>query len=120
LSGRAERCYGRAGAWAATLASPVLLPILLLVGSNLFMTFAWHGHLRFKQVPLAGVILASWVITFVEYCMAVPTNRQEVTPDLRLYLARYWGQRFESTSSKLAERSHEAAADAAVPTPRIN
>ena len=50
------------------------------------------GHLRFKQVPLAGVIVASWVIAFVEYCMAVPTNRQEVTPDLRLYLARYWGQ----------------------------
>ena len=54
LSDRVERCYGRAGAWAATLASPRLLPIVLLVGSNLFMTFAWYGHLRFKQVPLAG------------------------------------------------------------------
>jgi hypothetical protein len=69
---------------AATLASPVLLPIALLVGSNLFMTFAWYGHLRFKQVPLAGVIVASWVIAFAEYCMAVPTNRRDVTPDLRL------------------------------------
>jgi uncharacterized protein (DUF486 family) len=44
------------------------------------------------QVPLAGVISASWVIAFVEYCMAVPTNRRDVTPDLRPYLARYWGQ----------------------------
>jgi hypothetical protein len=105
---------------ATTLASPVLLPILLLVGSNLFMTFAWCGHLRFMQVPLAGVIVTSWVIAFVEYCMTMPANRRDVTPDLRLCLARYWGQQFESTSSKLAERSHEAAADAAVPAPRIN
>jgi hypothetical protein len=67
LSDRAERCYGRAGAWAATLASPVLLPILLLVGSNLFTALAWYGHLRFMQVPLAGVIVASWLIAFVEY-----------------------------------------------------
>src|SRR5437016_8078474 len=59
----------RAAAWAATFASPGLLPILLLVGSNLFMTFAWYGHLRFKEVPLAGVIVASWLIAFFEYCM---------------------------------------------------
>ena len=39
------------------------------------MTFAWYGHLRFKQVPLAGVIVASWLIAFVEYCLAVPANR---------------------------------------------
>ena len=57
------------------LASPYLLPILLLVGSNLFMTLAWYGHLRFKEVPLTGVIMASWLIAFVEYCMAVPANR---------------------------------------------
>jgi len=38
------------------------------------------------------VIVASWLIAFVEYCMAVPTSRRDVTPDLRLYLARYWGQ----------------------------
>ena len=44
------------------------------------------------QVPLAGVILASWLIALVEYCMAVPANRRDVTPDLRLSLARYWGQ----------------------------
>jgi uncharacterized protein len=65
----------RAAAWAATLASPHLVPILLLVGSNLFMTFAWYGHLRFKEVPLVRVIVASWLIAFVEYCMAVPANR---------------------------------------------
>jgi len=50
-------------------------PILLLIGSNIFMTLAWYGHLRFKQVPLLGVIVASWAIAFVEYCMAVPANR---------------------------------------------
>jgi hypothetical protein len=48
------------------------------------------GHLRFKQVPLTGVIVASWLIAFVEHCMAVPTSRRDVTPDLRLHLARYW------------------------------
>ena len=55
--------------------SPYLLPIALLFCSNLFMTFAWYGHLRFKAVPLGGVILVSWAIAFVEYCFAVPANR---------------------------------------------
>jgi uncharacterized protein (DUF486 family) len=55
--------------------SPHLLPILLLAASNLFMTFAWYGHLRFKGAPLVGVILASWGIALVEYCLAVPANR---------------------------------------------
>ena len=55
--------------------SAKLMPILLLLASNLFMTFAWYGHLRFKEVPLFGVILASWGIAFVEYCLAVPANR---------------------------------------------
>ncbi|MCL4712415.1 MAG: DMT family protein [Pseudorhodoplanes sp.] len=59
----------------AFLGSPYLLPLLLLVGSNVFMTIAWYGHLRFKETPLWGVILASWMIAFVEYCMAVPANR---------------------------------------------
>jgi len=59
----------------ATLLSTYLLPILLLIGSNVFMMLAWYGHLRFKEVPLAGVILASWLIASVEYCMAVPANR---------------------------------------------
>ena len=57
------------------LSSPYLLPIILLLCSNLFMTVAWYGHLRFKEVPLAGVILVSWGIAFVEYCFAVPANR---------------------------------------------
>src|ERR1700704_4201570 len=57
------------------LASPYLLTILLLIGSNVFMTLAWYGHLRFKEAPLAGVILVSWLIASVEYCMAVPANR---------------------------------------------
>ena len=52
-----------------------LTALLLLIGSNLFMTVAWYGHLRFKEVPLAGVILASWGIAFIEYCFAVPANR---------------------------------------------
>lgn len=51
------------------------LPIALLVGSNVFMTAAWYGHLKFKDSPLMLVILASWGIAFVEYCMAVPANR---------------------------------------------
>ena len=49
--------------------------ILLLIVSNLFMTVAWYGHLRFKETPLAGVILASWGIALVEYWFAVPANR---------------------------------------------
>ena len=59
----------------AILASPYVLPILLLAGSNIFMTLAWYGHLRFKETPLAGVILAAWGIALIEYCMAVPANR---------------------------------------------
>ncbi len=58
-----------------SIISPYLLPILLLFGSNLFMTTAWYWHLRFKEVPLLVVILISWGIAFVEYCLAVPANR---------------------------------------------
>jgi uncharacterized protein len=50
-------------------------PILLLVCSNLFMTFAWYGHLTFKATPLWIAVLASWGIAFIEYCFAVPANR---------------------------------------------
>ena len=50
-------------------------PIVLLIGSNLFMTVAWYGHLKFKESPLLLVILASWAIAFVDYCLAVPANR---------------------------------------------
>ncbi len=52
-----------------------LLPILLLCCSNVFMTFAWYGHLKFRDRPLWAVILVSWGIAFFEYCLAVPANR---------------------------------------------
>ena len=51
------------------------LPIGLLVFSNIFMTFAWYGHLKFKGAPLPRVILASWSIAFFEYLLMVPANR---------------------------------------------
>lgn len=50
-------------------------PIALLVLSNLFMTVAWYGHLKFKTAPVLIVIGASWLIALVEYCLAVPANR---------------------------------------------
>ena len=59
----------------AMLASPYVLPILMLLGSNIFMTLAWYGHLRLKEAPLVGVIFAAWGIALVEYCLAVPANR---------------------------------------------
>jgi uncharacterized protein len=49
--------------------------LLLLTASNVFMTFAWYGHLRFKQQPLWLVVVASWAIAFFEYCLMVPANR---------------------------------------------
>ena len=49
--------------------------ILLLFGSNVLMTFAWYGHLKFPNVPLWKVVLISWGIAFFEYCLAVPANR---------------------------------------------
>ncbi|MCO5073276.1 MAG: DMT family protein [Rhizobiaceae bacterium] len=55
--------------------SPKVLPILLLVASNVFMTFAWYGHLKFKAAPLYVVVVVSWGIAFFEYWLAVPANR---------------------------------------------
>ena len=55
--------------------SPFVSPILLLFASNVFMTFAWYGHLKFKSSPLWIAVLASWGIAFVEYWFAVPANR---------------------------------------------
>lgn len=49
--------------------------VFLLLASNLFMTVAWYGHLRFKSVALWKVILISWFIAFFEYCLQVPANR---------------------------------------------
>ncbi|MCQ9616668.1 DMT family protein [Paenalcaligenes niemegkensis] len=51
------------------------LPIALLVVSNVFMTFAWYGHLKFPHSPLVKVVLISWAIALFEYCLAVPANR---------------------------------------------
>lgn len=52
-----------------------LLPIALLIGSNVFMTFAWYGHLKYKSSALGLVILVSWGIALFEYCLQVPANR---------------------------------------------
>lgn len=54
---------------------PTVAPVVLLLLSNVFMTFAWYGHLKYKASPLWIVILASWGIAFFEYCLAVPANR---------------------------------------------
>ncbi|MDE6144790.1 MAG: DMT family protein [Muribaculaceae bacterium] len=59
----------------------VLLTILLLVAANIFMTFAWYGHLRLQSTgvssnwPLILIILLSWGIAFIEYCLQIPANR---------------------------------------------
>jgi len=55
--------------------SSYLLPIFLLVGSNVFMTTAWYWHLRYQEVPLWWVIPISWGLALFEYCLAVPANR---------------------------------------------
>ena len=52
-----------------------LWTICLLILSNIFMTVAWYGHLKFKDKPLLIVILAAWGIAFFEYCLQVPANR---------------------------------------------
>ena len=60
---------GLTGLW------PYVLPVVLLVISNVFMTLAWYGHLSYKSKPLVIVVLVSWGIAFIEYCFAVPANR---------------------------------------------
>ena len=57
------------------MAASYITPIFLLVASNVFMTFAWYGHLKFPTAPLWGVVIASWAIALLEYCLAVPANR---------------------------------------------
>ena len=52
-----------------------VMPIALLLASNVFMTFAWYGHLKYKGTPLIFAILTSWGIALFEYCLAVPANR---------------------------------------------
>jgi uncharacterized protein (DUF486 family) len=51
------------------------MPVLLLLASNVFMTFAWYGPLKFPNAILWQVVLISWGIAFFEYCLAVPANR---------------------------------------------
>ena len=64
-----------AGLRASGVFSFKMPTILLLLASNLFMTFAWYGHLKYRNTPLAIAILASWGIAFFEYCLQVPANR---------------------------------------------
>lgn len=52
-----------------------MLTIVLLTLSNIFMTIAWYGHLKFKDTPIFKVIIIAWLIAFVEYCFQVPANR---------------------------------------------
>ena len=52
-----------------------IAPIFLLIASNIFMTFAWYGHLKVEHRPLWLIVLVSWGIAFFEYCLAVPANR---------------------------------------------
>jgi uncharacterized protein (DUF486 family) len=52
-----------------------MITILLLTISNVFMTIAWYGHLKYAKAPIAVAILASWLIAFPEYCFQVPANR---------------------------------------------
>lgn len=60
---------------------PVLVTILLLVAANIFMTFAWYGHLKLQSTgistnwPLIAIILLSWGIALIEYCLQIPANR---------------------------------------------
>src|SRR5499433_2179036 len=69
---------------ALTETSARMWTILLLIGSNIFMTFAWYGHLKYREVSLWKVIVVSWSIAFFEYCLQVPANRigaRTFTPD---------------------------------------
>ena len=52
-----------------------VLPIVLLCASNVFMTFAWYGHLKHKSAPLLLAVMVSWGIAFFEYLLMVPANR---------------------------------------------
>ena len=55
--------------------NPWIVTPLLLVGSNVLMTFAWYGHLKAPSWPMWVAVLVSWGIAFFEYCLAVPANR---------------------------------------------
>jgi hypothetical protein len=78
--------------------------ILLLTISNIFMTFAWYGHLRFKEKPLLLVILVSWLIALPEYICQVPANRLghagNSAIDAAAGPAGWWSWRFSATELK--------------------
>lgn len=59
----------------AHMSSDTITALTLLVGSNLFMTFAWYGHLRFGKMSILSAVFVSWGIAFFEYCLQVPANR---------------------------------------------
>ncbi|MGF1659654.1 MAG: DMT family protein [Rubrimonas sp.] len=59
----------------STLTAAPIIAILLLIASNVFMTFAWYGHLAYKSAPIWAAIFVSWGIAFFEYCLQVPANR---------------------------------------------
>jgi uncharacterized protein (DUF486 family) len=63
------------GSPMAFVSTPHIAPILMLIVSNVFMTFAWYGHLTFKSASLVMVIAISWLIALPEYMLAVPANR---------------------------------------------
>jgi hypothetical protein len=69
----ARLCAGKA--WGTKRLSRTMKTTVLLTISNVFMTFAWYGHLKFKDVALWKVVLFSWGIAFFEYCFQVPANR---------------------------------------------
>ena len=50
-------------------------PVILLAIANVFMMFAWYGHLKFKNASMLAIIVVSWLIAFIEYCFQVPANR---------------------------------------------
>ncbi|WP_430897395.1 MULTISPECIES: DMT family protein [unclassified Paraflavitalea] len=58
---------------------------LLLLASNIFMTFAWYGHLTEKEIPIWKAILISWAIAFFEYCLMVPANRMGYANGMTAY-----------------------------------
>ena len=66
---------GRVRCRARCVSMTYLYPIILLSLSNLFMTAAWYGHLRFPAAPLWAEVMVSWLIALVEYWLAVPANR---------------------------------------------
>jgi uncharacterized protein (DUF486 family) len=66
---------GRKPEHRVPISLPHLAPVLMLVASNVFMTLAWYGHLKFGSKPLWIVVIVSWGIAFFEYCLAVPANR---------------------------------------------